>query len=94
MRQQDNTHVIFGPKRLYQIPDGAVITGVVKGIAVYLGLDPKVLRWIVFLLLVLTKGAIAIVYVMLMIAVPVAKTEEDYARAYGHALRRRARLTV
>jgi phage shock protein C len=90
-RGKNTNAVMFGPKRLYQIPDGAIITGVVKGIAVYFNIDPKVLRWAFLILTILTKGGLAVVYMVMMVIIPVAKTEEDYAKAYGHALRRSMR---
>ena len=57
---------------LEQISDGALISGVCKGLARYSGLDVLALRIIAVLLLFATGGAMVIVYLGLMLLLPFA----------------------
>lgn len=57
---------------LQQISEGAMISGVCKGLARYSGLDVLALRIIAVLLLFATGGAMIIVYVGLMLLLPYA----------------------
>jgi phage shock protein PspC (stress-responsive transcriptional regulator) len=70
------------PKRLYQIREGAWISGVCNGIAAYVSVDATVVR-IAFVLLALVKGAGVLLYILLMFMVPYAKTSEQLAAAQG-----------
>lgn len=70
-------------KRLYQISDGALISGVCKGIAVYLDLDVTLVRVLFAIAAVLTGGLAVLVYVLLMFIVPYANTLEEQAAARG-----------
>ena len=71
------------PKRLYQISDGALISGVCKGIAVYLDVDVTLVRVLFAIAAVLTGGLAVLVYVVLMFIVPYANTLEEHAAARG-----------
>jgi phage shock protein PspC (stress-responsive transcriptional regulator) len=73
------------PKRLYQIREGAILTGVCNGLAAYLGVDVTIVRLVFIVLAVLTKGAWALVYVALSFFVPFANTAEERAAAHGVA---------
>jgi phage shock protein PspC (stress-responsive transcriptional regulator) len=70
-------------KRLYQISDGALISGVCKGIAVYLDVDVTLVRVLFVLAAVLTGGLAILVYVLMMFIVPYANTLEEHAAARG-----------
>jgi len=70
-------------KRLYQISDGALISGVCKGIAVYLDVDVTLVRILFVIAAVLTGGLAALVYVVMMFIVPYANTLEEHAAARG-----------
>lgn len=78
------------PKRLYQIREGAMFSGVCNGIAAYLNLDPTIVR-VAFTLAAIAEMAITanppwmvvLLYVMLMFLVPYAKTSEELAAAQG-----------
>jgi phage shock protein PspC (stress-responsive transcriptional regulator) len=70
-------------KRLYQISDGALISGVCKGIAVYLDVDVTLVRVLFAVAAVLTGGLAVLVYVLLMFIVPYANTLEEHAAARG-----------
>jgi phage shock protein PspC (stress-responsive transcriptional regulator) len=73
------------PKRLYQIREGAVLTGVCNGLSAYLGVDVTIVRLVFIVLAVLTHGAWVIVYVALSFFVPFANTAEERAAAHGVA---------
>jgi phage shock protein PspC (stress-responsive transcriptional regulator) len=71
------------PRRLYRIADGAMLAGVCNGIAAYFRVDPTIVRVISVGLLILTKGAFALVYLVLAFVLPQASTSEERAAAYG-----------
>jgi phage shock protein PspC (stress-responsive transcriptional regulator) len=78
------------PRRLYQIREGAMVSGVCNGLAAYFNVDPTIVR-VAFVIAgvlemtyydnppVLTIG----LYVVLMFLVPYAKTSEERAAAQG-----------
>jgi phage shock protein PspC (stress-responsive transcriptional regulator) len=70
-------------KRLYQISDGALISGVCKGIAVYLDVDVTPVRVIFAVAAVLTGGLAILAYLVMMFIVPYASTPEEQAAARG-----------
>jgi phage shock protein PspC (stress-responsive transcriptional regulator) len=71
------------PKRLYQIREGAMLTGVCKGIAAYLNIDVTFVRIAFVILAFATFGAAALIYVVLAFIIPYADTTEEHAAAYG-----------
>jgi phage shock protein PspC (stress-responsive transcriptional regulator) len=71
------------PKRLYQIREGAMLSGVCKGLAAYFNIDVTIVRIVFIALAVLTKGAFIIAYVVLMCVIPYATTSEERAAAHG-----------
>ncbi|HTV52816.1 MAG TPA: PspC domain-containing protein [Steroidobacteraceae bacterium] len=73
------------PKRLYQIREGAMISGVCNGIAAYLGMDVTLVRIAFVLLALITWGAWILVYGVLMFVIPYATTSEQHAAAHGWA---------
>jgi phage shock protein PspC (stress-responsive transcriptional regulator) len=70
-------------RRLYQIREGAVISGVCKGLAAYLNLDVSIVRILFIVLAILTGGAWILVYIVMMFVVPYAETSEQHAAAHG-----------
>ena len=58
------------PRRLYQISDGAMISGLCKGLAAYFNIDVTIVRIAFVVMAVLTGGAWVAVYVVLMVVVP------------------------
>src|SRR3974390_2647091 len=62
------------PKRLYQISEGAILSGVCNGIAAYLGVDVTIVRLAFVVLVLLTGGAAVLGYLVLMFIVPYAHT--------------------
>jgi phage shock protein PspC (stress-responsive transcriptional regulator) len=71
------------PRKLYQIREGAMITGVCNGIAAYLTLDVTVVRIAFVVLTFLTGGFWILLYLVMMILVPSAETFEQRAAARG-----------
>lgn len=61
-----------GPRRMYRDPDDRVIGGVCSGLGAYLGLDPVIVRILFILFLIFGIGFL--VYLILWIAVPEART--------------------
>ena len=71
------------PKRLYQISDGALLSGVCMGLAVYYGVDVTLVRLIFVVSALLTGGLAVLAYLALMFIVPYADTPEQMAAAGG-----------
>jgi phage shock protein PspC (stress-responsive transcriptional regulator) len=71
------------PKRLYQIREGAMLSGVCTGLAAYLNIDVTIVRIGFVLLTLLTTGIWILVYLIMMLVVPFANTGEEYAAAAG-----------
>ena len=59
-------------KRLYRDPDSRVLGGVCSGIGLYFGVDPVFIRILILILTFLQVGIV--VYIILWIAVPAART--------------------
>jgi phage shock protein PspC (stress-responsive transcriptional regulator) len=70
-------------RRLFQIREGAMLSGVCNGLAAYFGLDVTLVRVIFAAFCVLTGGIGGAVYLVMMIVVPVAATAEQMAQAHG-----------
>jgi phage shock protein PspC (stress-responsive transcriptional regulator) len=71
------------PRRLYQISEGALVSGVCNGIAAYLGVDVTLVRITFIAVTLLTGGAALLGYLVLMFIVPYANTSEEHAAARG-----------
>jgi phage shock protein PspC (stress-responsive transcriptional regulator) len=78
------------PKRLYQIREGAIVSGVANGLGAYFNLDPTIVRvaFVAAAVLEITKydrpPVLSIgLYVLLVFLVPYAKTSEQRAAAQG-----------
>ena len=66
------SHYTSGPRRLYRDPDDRMIGGVCGGLGAYLGLDVTIVR--ILLVLFLIFGIGFLVYLILWIVVPEART--------------------
>jgi phage shock protein PspC (stress-responsive transcriptional regulator) len=71
------------PKRLFRIPDGAMVAGVCTGLAAYFALDVALFRVGFVIAALLTQGAAILVYVGMMFLLPEARTPEERAAAGG-----------
>jgi phage shock protein PspC (stress-responsive transcriptional regulator) len=72
-------------KRLYQIREGAMISGVCNGIAAYFGIDVTIVRVVFVALAIITGGAWILAYIVMMFVIPYASTSEEHAAAHGLA---------
>jgi phage shock protein PspC (stress-responsive transcriptional regulator) len=70
------------PRRLYRIHEGAMIAGVCNGIAAYGNVDPTFVR-LAFVILTMLWGSGLLVYVVMAIVVPEARSPEEKAAASG-----------
>jgi phage shock protein PspC (stress-responsive transcriptional regulator) len=70
------------PKRLYRIFEGAMAAGVCNGIAAYMNVDPTLVR-LAFVLLTILWGTGVLVYLVMAIVVPEARSPEEKAAASG-----------
>jgi phage shock protein PspC (stress-responsive transcriptional regulator) len=70
-------------KRLYQIREGAMLSGVCTGIAAYLNIDVTIVRILFVLFTLLTSGIWILVYIVMMLVIPFANTNEEHAAATG-----------
>ncbi len=70
------------PRRLYRIHEGAMLAGVCNGIAVYMNIDPTLVR-LAFVLLTMLWGTGVLVYAVMVIVVPEALSPEEKAAASG-----------
>jgi phage shock protein PspC (stress-responsive transcriptional regulator) len=72
------------PRRLYTISEGAMIGGVCNGLAAYVNIDVTIVR-LAFTLLTFLWGAGILVYLLMMVIVPEARTPAEKAAASGMA---------
>ena len=70
-------------KRLYQIHEGAMLSGVCMGLAAYFGVDVTIVRLIFVGLTVLSGGLWMLAYLAMTLVIPYASTSEERAAAYG-----------
>src|ERR1017187_1375289 len=70
------------PRRLYRIHEGEMIAGVCNGMAAYVNVDPTLVR-LAFVLLTMLWGTGVLVYLVLTIVVPEARSPEEKAAASG-----------
>jgi phage shock protein PspC (stress-responsive transcriptional regulator) len=71
------------PRRLYQIREGAMLSGVCTGIAAYFNIDVTIVRILFVVLALLTGGIWLLVYIAMMLVIPFANTDEERAAAAG-----------
>jgi phage shock protein PspC (stress-responsive transcriptional regulator) len=70
------------PKRLYRVREGDMIAGVCNGLAAYFNIDPSFVR-VAFVFLTILWLSGPIVYIVMAIVVPEAKSPEEKAAASG-----------
>jgi phage shock protein PspC (stress-responsive transcriptional regulator) len=72
------------PRRLFRIPEGAMLSGLCNGLAAYLNIDVTLIR-LAFTLLTLLWGTGLLVYLVMAIIVPEARTPAEKSAASGAA---------
>ena len=73
-----------GSKRIYRDPDDRMISGVCGGLAAYTNIDPVIMRLIFVVLLFMGIGAL--VYIILWIVVPEARTTAQKLEMRGDSV--------
>ncbi len=71
-------------RKLYRDTDNAVIAGVASGLGAYFDVDPVLFR-IIFCVLIFAGGSAILLYVLLWIAMPEAKTAHQKLEMHGQA---------
>jgi phage shock protein PspC (stress-responsive transcriptional regulator) len=71
------------PRRLYQVREGAMISGVCNGFAAYFNVDVTIVRIIFVALTILTGSLWILAYILMMFIIPDATTSEERAAAHG-----------
>ncbi|NQT77479.1 MAG: PspC domain-containing protein [Bacteroidetes bacterium] len=74
-----------GPKRLYRDPDGKMVGGVAAGLGAYFNLDPIWFR-LAFLLIVFIGGSGLLIYFILWIALPEARSTAEKLAMKGESV--------
>jgi phage shock protein PspC (stress-responsive transcriptional regulator) len=69
-------------RRLFRIREGAKIAGVCNGLAAYFGIEVTIVR-LLFVIVSITFGAGALLYLIMMFIIPPAETPAEKAEAYG-----------
>lgn len=70
-------------KKLFRNPQNAMLGGVCSGLAAYFGIDVTVVRIIAVLLFLFSASTIAIIYVVMWIVVPEARTPLQRMQMFG-----------
>jgi len=70
-------------KRLFRDPEHAMIGGVASGFAHYFGIDITLMRILFIILLFVTKGGFLLIYLLLWIIIPKARTVTDKLKMKG-----------
>jgi phage shock protein PspC (stress-responsive transcriptional regulator) len=70
-------------RRLYRLPDGAMIAGVASGLAAYFKIDPALIRLLFIVAAIVTHGLAVIAYIVLMFVIPSPHTPEEWAAAHN-----------
>lgn len=74
-----------GNKRLYRDGDRAIIGGVSAGLGAYFNVDPLVFR-VLFLAMLLAKGLGLLIYIILWLAMPLARTARQKMEMRGEPI--------
>lgn len=70
-------------KRLYRDMDGAMLGGVLKGIATFFGIDAVWVRLVFIILLIASFGTVFLLYAVLWLVVPPARTTAEKLQLAG-----------
>jgi phage shock protein PspC (stress-responsive transcriptional regulator) len=76
-------------RRLYRIPEGALLAGVCNGLAAYFKVDVTIIRVAFVIMGLLTRGAGIVAYVIMALVIPEASTAQEKAAASGAPLNAR-----
>jgi phage shock protein PspC (stress-responsive transcriptional regulator) len=82
---QSTSGGVHTPRRFYRLVEGEWIAGVCNGLGAYFNLDTSLIRILFVILGLLTHGFMILVYIILAVVMPVARTDEEHERARGQA---------
>ena len=91
-REEAKTHsfqeeeIPRGPKKLMRDPDNRVLGGVAGGIAAYMGWDVTAVRLAMIILLFIPYAPIIILYLILWLVMPLARTAADKLMMRGQSV--------
>lgn len=92
IREEPKTHTFQeeettgGRKKLMRDPDNRVLGGVASGIAAYMGWDVTAIRLIMIILLFIPYAPIVILYLILWLVMPLARTAADKLMMRGQSV--------
>ena len=78
----EEPHGKKGSRRIYRDTDNRVLGGLASGIATYFNVDPTIIR-VIFVLLTFFYGTSILIYVLLWIIIPEAKTRSQKLEMHG-----------
>lgn len=73
------------PRRLYRNPDDVIVAGVCSGIAAYFDIDPVIVR-LLFVFTVIAGGSGILIYIILWLVMPEAKTPSQKLEMRGNQI--------
>ena len=82
--QTETSYRAHTKKALFRDMDEAMIAGIASGLAHYVGLDKTLMRLLFILILFLSHGSFLLIYLLLWIIIPKAKTATDKLRMKGN----------
>ncbi len=85
----ENTTISQNPKikkSLFRDMDKSVLGGVAAGLAHYIGMDVTLMRLLFIILLFVTHGSFILIYLLLWIVIPKAKTASDKLKMKGESV--------
>ncbi len=80
--ENQNLPMVQAPRRLYRDPQNRVLGGVCAGLGIYFNTDPLVFR-LIFIIALLFFGSALLVYVLMWIIVPEARTTTQRLEMHG-----------
>lgn len=80
--KNQNSETRSGEKRLYRDTENATLGGVCSGLSHYTGLDVSIVR-ILFVLFTILGGSGILIYIVLLLVIPAAKTTSDKLQMTG-----------
>jgi len=76
-------NIQYESKRLFRDTDNAIVAGVASGLAQYFGIDAVIIRILFIVLVLITFGWGILLYIILWLLVPEAKTPSDRLQMAG-----------
>lgn len=73
-------------RRFFRNPDDRMIGGIAGGLAAFLGWDPSIVRILLFLFVFLTKGFLFVLYILLWLIIPEARTATEKLQMQGQSV--------